>query len=183
MVRTNNEALLGSSARDNKVNYSEGIAITSIFYADPVTTVEPVRYPAGSSLMRFLTGPLLEMDGSIPKRLVVTLSRMFSRPVDFLKTHVLPGWAQRTTILLVMQTEDNHFHMKLGRSLWTAFGQNLVSDTSQGHSIPAKLDIGHEVTRRFAKKTDGIPAGFDQRSGAEHPHDGAHPGRLPDGAR
>jgi cholesterol oxidase len=159
MVRTNNEALLGSSARDDKVNYSEGIAITSIFYADPVTTVEPVRYPAGSSLMRFLTGPLLEMDGSIPKRMLVTLSRMFSRPADFLKTHIMPGWAQRTTILLVMQTEDNHFHMKLGRSLWTAFGQNLLSDTSQGHGIPAKLDIGHEVTNRFAKKTGGIPAG------------------------
>lgn len=159
MVRTNNEALLGSSARNNKVNYSEGIAITSIFYADPVTTVEPVRYPAGSSLMRFLTGPLLEINGGIPKRILVTFSKMFLHPVDFLKTHVMPGWAQRTTILLVMQTEDNHFHMRLGRSFWTLFGQNLVSDTSQGHSIPAKLDIGHEVTRRFAKNTGGIPAG------------------------
>lgn len=159
MVRTNNEALLGSSARDNKVNYSEGIAITSIFYADPVTTVEPVRYPAGSSLMRFLTGPLLEINGSIPKRVLVTLSKMVLHPVDFLKTHIMPGWAQRTTILLVMQTEDNHFHMRLGRSLWTLYGQNLVSDTCQGHSIPAKLDIGHDVTRRFAKKTGGIPAG------------------------
>jgi cholesterol oxidase len=159
MVRTNNEALLGSSARDSKVDYSEGIAITSIFYADPVTTVEPVRYPAGSSLMRFLTGPLLERDGSILKRTMITFSRMFSRPGDFLRTHVIPGWAQRTTILLVMQTEDNHFHMKLGRSLWTAFGRNLVSDTTQGHGIPAKLDIGHDVTRRFAEKTGGIPAG------------------------
>jgi len=159
MVRTNNEALLGSSARDNKVNYSEGIAITSIFYADPVTTVEPVRYPAGSSLMRFLTGPLLEMDGSIPRRLFTALFTMLKRPLDFIKTHITPGWAQRTTILLVMQTEDNHFHMKLGRSFWTLFSKNLVSDTSQGRGIPAKLDIGHDVTRRFSKKINGIPAG------------------------
>jgi cholesterol oxidase len=159
MVRTNNEALLGSCAREKKVDYSKGIAITSFFYANPVTAVEPVRYPAGSSLMRFLTGPLLEIEGSIPKRLVVTLGRMLSHPVDFLKSHIIPGWANRTTIVLVMQTEDNHFHMKLGRSLWTAFSQNLVSDTSQGHGIPAKLDIGHDVTRRFASKTDGIPAG------------------------
>ncbi len=144
---------------NNKVNYSEGIAITSIFYADPVTTVEPVRYPAGSSLMRFLTGPLVEMDGSIPRRLFITLITMFKQPLDFLKTHVTPGWAQRTTILLVMQTEDNHFHMQLGRSFWTLFSRNLVSDTSQGHGIPAKLEIGHEVTRRFSKKTNGIPAG------------------------
>jgi cholesterol oxidase len=159
MVRTNNEALLGSCARNNEVNYSEGIAITSVFYADPVTTVEPVRYPAGSSLMRFLTGPLLELDGSALKRFFATFFQMLSHPMDFLRTHVMPGWAQRTTILLVMQTEDNHFHMKLGRSLWTLFGQNLVSDTSQGRSIPAKLDIGHQVTRRFAGKTGGIPAG------------------------
>ena len=32
---------------------------------------------------------------------------MLRRPFDFLRTHVLPGWAERTTILLVMQTEDN----------------------------------------------------------------------------
>jgi cholesterol oxidase len=159
MVRTNNESLLGSSARDHKVDYSKGIAITSFFYADPVTTSEPVRYPAGSSLMRFLTGPLLEMDGSIPKRLFSAVFRMVQHPVDFLKTHVLPGWAQRTTILLVMQTEDNHFHMRLGRSLLTLFSQNLVSDTSQGHRIPARIDIGHEITRRFSQKTGGIPAG------------------------
>jgi cholesterol oxidase len=159
MVRTNNEALLGSCARNNQVNYSEGIAITSVFYADPITTVEPVRYPAGSSLMRFLTGPLLELDGGALKRFFITFFRMFSHPIDFLRTHVMPGWAQRTTILLVMQTEDNHFHMKLGRSLWTLFSPNLVSDTSQGRSIPAKLDIGHQVTRRFAEKTGGIPAG------------------------
>ena len=61
MVRTNSEALLGATSRSAQTDYSKGIAITSIFNPDPVTAVEPVRYPAGSSLMRFLSGPLVEL--------------------------------------------------------------------------------------------------------------------------
>jgi cholesterol oxidase len=159
MVRTNSEALLGSSARDKKINYSEGIAITSLVYVDPVTTVEPVRYPAGSSLMRFLAGPLVEQGNGVLSRFAQTAAQIFQRPRDFLKTHVLPGWAQRTTILLVMQTEDNHLHMGLGRSVATLFRRNLVTLTDDKHAIPSKIDIGHHVTRRFAEKTNGIPAG------------------------
>lgn len=159
MVRTNSEALLGSSARDLKTNYSEGIAITSIFHADDVTTIEPVRYPAGSSLMRFLSGPLVDQDLSIPARLAKTLIQIFTRPIDFAKTHILPGWAQRTTILLVMQTEDNRIRMRLGRSLFTLWRKDLVSTPDADHTIPSKIDIGHKVTRLFAQKTNGIAAG------------------------
>jgi cholesterol oxidase len=159
MVRTNSEALLGSSARSLDVNYSEGIAITSIFHADEVTTVEPVRYPAGSSLMRFLAGPLVNSGGSVSARFLKTISQIFTRPIDFAKTHLLPGWAQRTTILLVMQTEDNRIRLRLGRSLFTAWRRDLVSKPDADHTIPSKIDIGHKVTRMFAKKTNGIPAG------------------------
>jgi cholesterol oxidase len=58
-----------------------------------------------------------------------------------------------------MQTEDNHLHMRLGRSLFTLWRRNLVSYPSEDHTIPSKLDIGHLVTRAFARKTGGIPAG------------------------
>ncbi len=64
-VRTNNESLLGSLSRSKDVDYSKGIAITSYMHIDSVTAVEPVRYPAGSSLMRFLSGPLLEVEGGV----------------------------------------------------------------------------------------------------------------------
>jgi len=159
MVRTNSEALLGVVARDDQVNYSEGIAITSIFYADPVTTVEPVRYPAGSSLMRFLSGPLLETDGSLPRRLLSNFYEIIAHPLDFLKTYILPGWAEHSTILLVMQTVDNHMKMRLGRNAWTFFKWGLVSDVDDENRVPSKLEVGHRVTRRFAKKVNGIPAG------------------------
>jgi cholesterol oxidase len=159
LVRTNSESLLGVSAHNRKTDYSQGLAITSIFYADPVTTIEPVRYPAGSSLMRFLAGPLVESGGSLLSRFLKTASQIFTRPLDFMITHVLPGWAQRTTILLVMQTEDNRIKLRLGRDAFTLFRRALVSRPDEEKTIPAKIDIGHEITRDFARRIDGIPAG------------------------
>ena len=70
MVRTNSEALLGSMARKSDINYSEGVAISSIYNQDEITRVEPVRYPDGSSLMRFLAAPLIDTDVSVPVRLL-----------------------------------------------------------------------------------------------------------------
>ena len=159
MVRTNSESLLGASGRNREVDYSQGIAITSIFQADAVTAVEPVRYPAGSSLMRYLAGPLVESGGGFLRRLYRTVSKIFLRPIDFFRTHILPGWAERTTILLVMQTEDNRIHMRLGRNLLTLFQPGLVSLPDEENTIPSKIDIGHQVTRDFAKKIRGTPAG------------------------
>ena len=60
-VRSNSEALMGVTARDTAVDYSQGVAITSHFWVDDVTSVEPVRYPAGSSFMRNLTVPLISL--------------------------------------------------------------------------------------------------------------------------
>lgn len=158
IVRTNSESLLGAVSRNLKTNYSEGIAITSIFHADKVTTIEPVRYPAGSDLMRFLSGPLLDTGGFL-KRVGTSVVDVFKRPMDFLRTHVLPGWARRTTIMLVMQTEDNRIRLRLGRSLLTLFKRGLVSQPDEESTIPTKIEIGHHVTRRFADKIGGIAAG------------------------
>jgi len=159
MVRTNSETLLGSTARDRRTDYSQGIAITSIFYADPVTTIEPVRFPAGASFMRLLSAPMIESGDAIFVRLLKVLGHICRHPLDFLRTHVLPGWAERSTIFLVMQTIDNRLHMRLGRSFWTLFRRGLVTIQDAHNRVPSKIAIGHEVTRRFASKTDAIPDG------------------------
>ena len=156
-VRTNNESLLGVSARRPAVDYSKGVAITSIFSADAVTAIEPVRYPSGSDFMRFLAGPLVE-SGSIAARLLKSIAAWAKSPRDFLVTHILPGWARRSTILLVMQTEDNHLRLRLGRGLATLGKRGLVSAPDLTAAIPTKIEIGHRVTRLFAAKTNGIPA-------------------------
>ena len=159
MVRTNSEALLGATARNWKTDYSKGVAITSIFEPDEVTSVEPCRYPAGSSLIRFLAGPLIDAGGGIMKRLWRSIVQAVLHPSAFVRTHILPGWAERTTILLVMQTEDNRIVMRLGRHLFTLFRKDLVSKPDAEYTIPIEIDIAHKVTRSFAQKIGGSPAG------------------------
>lgn len=158
LVRTNSESILGSTNRTLDTNWSEGIAITSIFHADPFTTVEPVRYPAGSDLMRFLSGPLMS-EGTVFSRFMRSLWNILTRPVDFAKTHFLPGWARRSTILLIMQTIDNRVRMQFKRSPLTLFRRGLVSQQDQAQPIPTYIPVGHEVTRRFAAQTNGIALG------------------------
>ena len=58
-----------------------------------------------------------------------------------------------------MQTEDNYIRLRLGRSLTTLFRKRLVSTPDLEHSLPSRIDAGHQVTRRFAEKINGIPAG------------------------
>lgn len=157
-VRTNNEALLGSVARLKDTDYSKGLAITSIFHADRITTIEPVRYPAGSSMMRLIGGPMIE-SGGLLSRLGQSVFDIVRRPGDFFRTHILPGWAERTTIILAMQYEDTHLRLRPGRSLFTGFRKDLVSELVEGQPVPGKIEVGHEVTRTFAERTGGIPMG------------------------
>ncbi len=159
MVRTNSEALLGSLARKSDVNYSEGVCITSIYNHDKVTRVEPVRYPAGSDLMRYLAAPLIDTDVSVPMRLLRFLGWMITHPIDFLKSMLLPGWAYNTTILLVMQNTDNRMRLRMGRSGFTLFRRGLVADKEPGYEISAQVAGSHELAREFARRTNGIALG------------------------
>ena len=158
LVRTNNESLLGVIARDDTADYSQGIAITSIVHADAITTIEPVRYSPGSSMMRLLTGPIIDT-GSGLSRLARSVWEILSRPADFARTHFRSRWAQRTTIILAMQTDDTKLRFRFGRSLFTLFRRGLVShpDPESGH--PSAIEVSRKVTRRFAEKIGGIPAG------------------------
>lgn len=158
-VRTNSETLLGVTSLEGKTDYSEGICITSIFHPDEVTAVEPVRYPKGSSLIRYLASPLIETSGGLFAHFWRASAMILTHPIIFLKTHILPGWAEKTTILLVMQTEDNRLHIKPGRHLFTLFRKDIVTRTARENPIPVEIKIGHQVTRRFASKTTGNPAG------------------------
>jgi cholesterol oxidase len=103
LVRTNSEALLGVTARDDSINYADGVAITSIFQADDITQVEPVRYPVGSGFIKLLAAPMIDAGSSVPVRFLKTLAATLRHPLDhLLKAKLLPRWARSTTILLVM---------------------------------------------------------------------------------
>jgi cholesterol oxidase len=159
MVRTNSEALLGAAARKSDINYSEGVAISSIYNHDPITRIEPVRYPDGSSLMRFLAAPLIDTDVSVPVRILRFLGWAFTHPLDFAKAMFLPGWAHNVTILLVMQHADNRMRFRLGRSLFTLFRRGMLAEPEPGYEIHAQVEGSHELTRAFAKRVNGIALG------------------------
>jgi cholesterol oxidase len=158
-IRTNSEALLGSVARSSAIDYSEGVSISSIFNADEVTRVEPVRYPDGSSLMRFLGGPLISDVTSVPARIFRTVTWLFRHPIDYLRVMILPGWAHNATILLIMQHLDNAMKFRIGRSWLTGFRRGLVAVQDEKRKIEARVDLGHIVTRKFSEEINGVPLG------------------------
>src|SRR5215510_13525246 len=159
MVRTNSEALLGSIARNSDIDYSEGVSISSIFNADEVTRVEPVRYPNGSSLLRFLSAPLVSDVTNVPARLLRSLIWILRHPLDALRVFVLPGWAHNTTILLIMQNVDNYLNLRMGRSPLTLFRRGLVAERETDRQVNARVDAGHDVVRAFAKLISGAALG------------------------
>jgi cholesterol oxidase len=159
MVRTNSEALLGSVARHSQVDYSQGVAITSIYNLNATTRVEPVRYPDGSSLMRLISAPLVDLDDKIGRRILNSIAWVVRHPLDFARAMVLPGWAHNTTILLIMQNLDNRMRLRRGRSVYTLGRRGLVARGEPGYEIAAQVLGSHPLARAFARRTDGVAMG------------------------
>jgi cholesterol oxidase len=156
-VRTNSENILGVTARKRDVDYSKGIAITSIFSADDVTRVEPVRFSDGQDFNRVMTAPLIEGTNSLFMRLIKTLWEIIRHPWDFIYAKFIASWARFTTILLIMQTEENLTRIRLGKSFFTFGRKGLIIQHEKEHSAES-LPHTHKITRAFAQKVDGIPA-------------------------
>ncbi|MBL0715857.1 MAG: GMC family oxidoreductase [Desulfosarcina sp.] len=157
-VRTNSESLTGVTARNDAKDYSQGVCIASIFKADDVTQIEPVRFPDGSgAILTMLAAPLVEPHSKRLTRFLKTIACILRHPVNFLRTKVYPGLARRTTVLLTMQTEDNMMRIKLGRNLFTLFRKDLICEHDQRRRIQPVVEIAHKATKLLAHKMDGIP--------------------------
>ena len=156
-VRTNSETLMGVTSRNDDVDYSKGIAITSSIYPDDVTHVEPVRYPDGSDLMSFLATIFTESANPLlrPLKWLMTIVR---HPLTFLRVLWPFGWARRSIILLVMQTLDNSVKVYRKRRWWWPFGYALASKReNKREKVPVYIPQAQKVTRELSKKTGGIP--------------------------
>ena len=157
-VRTNSEAIVGATSRSRDADFTDGIAITSSIYPDEFTHIEPVRYSRGSDVMGFLAKPLVDGGPGLPRPLRFLLVCL-RHPLDFLRSLLPFGWAQRTIILLVMQTKDNHMRLMRGRRWWWPFRRALTSapsEAAEGRNqtyIPAANDMA----RRVAAKINGSP--------------------------
>jgi cholesterol oxidase len=159
MVRTNSEAITGATAHDTHTDYSTGIAISSIIKADPVTHVEPVRFPAGSGLIRLLGWPLIDSEQPALRRIGQLLWTVITKPRNLFSSLFKGNWAERTIILLIMQTEDNLINVAHGRNIWTLFKHGLTIKNDNQEGVPTKIEIGHKVTKLLAEEMDAVPVG------------------------
>ncbi len=156
-VRTNSESLTGVSARNDDIDYSKGVAITSSFYPDNVTHIEPVRFPAGSELIGFLIATIFTENAPPLIRPLKWLQAIIRHPLDFLRTLWPFGWARRSVILLVMQTLENSIRVYRKRRWWWPFQKALVSEREDKRvKVPVCIPQAQTATKILAEKMDGI---------------------------
>ena len=153
LVRTNSEVLLGAVARDTDIDYSQGVAITSSIHPEPHTHIEPVRYPKGSSVMGLLATILTDGGPGMPRPLRY-LGNIVFHPIRWFRSMSVRKWAERTVILLVMQSYDNSLQLFRKRGI---FGTRVVSRQGHGEPNPTYIPIANEAARIAAEAMGGDP--------------------------
>ncbi|OBK19910.1 GMC oxidoreductase [Mycobacterium asiaticum] len=162
LTRTNSESIVGAARLkvSPDLDLTHGVAITSSIHPTSDTHVEPVRYGKGSNAMGLLQ--TLMTDGSGPEgtdeprwRQLIRLAR--EDPKAIIRLLNTKQWSERTMIALVMQNLDNSITTftkrgKLGVRWYT-------SKQGHGEPNPSWIPVGNEVTRRIAKKIDGVAGG------------------------
>jgi cholesterol oxidase len=157
LTRTNSESILGAIAPDTRVDYSEGIAITSSFHPDDYTHIEPVRYGKGSNSMSFLQTVLTDDDGERP-RWRTWLREMVRQRGHLRALYDVKHWSERTVVALVMQTLDNSITTFTRRSRLTG-RRRLTSRQGHGAPNPTWIPVGNEAVRRMARIMGGTAGG------------------------
>ncbi len=156
VTRTNSEALLGTFANTKEIDYSKGIAITSGIYPDENTHIETCRYGKGHDAMALLT-TLLVGGGKPWPRPLRFLGNIIRHPFTFLRFLIPFGWAQRSTILLVMQKIDSYLNLEYKRRWWRLGGRSMNSNRHTDKKIPSYIPIANEFAQRMAEKINGKP--------------------------
>jgi len=157
LTRTNSEALVGAVRRrrgepGGDADFTRGVAITSSWYPDEHTHVEPCRYSRGSNAMGLLGTVLVPGGGRVPRPLRA-LGQIGRHPMQFARSLSVRGWSERAVIALVMQSVDNSITVHRTRR------GRLTSRQGHGAPNPTYLPIAHLVARRIAERIDGDPLG------------------------
>ncbi len=152
-IRTNNETLISVSTLEEKKNFSKGIAIGSILHTDENTHVEMVRYGKGSDAWK-----LTHLPYAVSKKFFVRIynsaKMFFNNPRAYFKIFFKNSWAQKTTVILFMQTLNSTLTFKKN-----IFGQ-LSSSIGKGAKPSPFLTESVAITNLIAKKANGIPTSF-----------------------
>ena len=157
LTRTNSEAIVGAMrpTLDPNADYSEGVAITSSFFPEPNTHIEPVRYGKGSNAIALLQ-TLMTDGGPGGPRWWKLIKELAADPKVIFQLFNLRRWSQRTVISLVMQNSNNSLTTHLNK--WGPL-RLLSSRQGEGDPNPSWIPAGNEATRRVAEKIGGIAGG------------------------
>jgi cholesterol oxidase len=162
LTRTNSESIVGAGRlkASDDLDLTHGVAITSSIHPTSDTHVEPVRYGKGSNAMGLLQ--TLMTDGPGPEgtdvpRWKQLLHNASQDPRGTLRLLNPRRWSERTMIALVMQNLDNSITTSTKRG-WLG-RRRYVSKQGHGEPNPTWIPVGNEVTRRIAKKIDGVAGG------------------------
>jgi cholesterol oxidase len=155
LSRTNSEALTGTIMPKGGTDYSKGSAITSSFFPDEHTHVEPVRYGKGSNFMGMLQTVMT--DGSdIKKRRRQWLKQIITKPTLLIKIMDVRKWSERTVVALIMQNVDSSITVRGKRGL---LGWRLTSENDSDQPNATYIPAANEVARRIAENKGGIAGG------------------------
>jgi len=159
-VRTNSETFysVGFDTQNsyNEEDVSKGIAISSAFKPDPVTTIEPVRFNKGSdsTWLTFSFIPLTSA-GGIP-RILRLLINILRQPLTTLRLLNPIKKSRNSNLLMIMQSEDSYVHAKWKRAWTKLFRKQLTIEQEQGDKkLTTYFPVGQEVAQRYAQKSKG----------------------------
>jgi cholesterol oxidase len=162
LTRTNSESIVGAGRLrvSPDLDLTHGVAITSSIHPTTDTHIEPVRYGKGSNAMGLLQ--TLMTDGAGPEGTdVPRWKQLFQKagedPRGTLRLLNPRRWSERTVIALVMQHLDNSI-TTFTKPTRLGF-RRYSSKQGHGQPNPTWIPVGNEVTRRIAKKIDGVAGG------------------------
>ncbi len=148
-IRTNNESLVLVHSGRKEKDFSQGVAIGSIFPPDEDTHAEAVRYGSGSGFWKTMGVPMTA-GGSFLRRLFSLAGQFITRPGAWLRIYLSRNFARESFILLIMQHLESTLRFKRG------FGR-MRSVLSTGKAPSAFMPVAGQLARATAERVKGTP--------------------------
>ncbi|MEV4152332.1 GMC family oxidoreductase [Nocardia salmonicida] len=144
LTRSNSEAVVAVCSR-SRYDMSQGVAITSSIHPEPQTHIEVCSYGKGHNAL--FTQGLPMIDGGAFRVLRLLLMAL-AHPLHFIRLKNVYRAAERSVVLLVMQSLDNSLTSYLK-------GRRLVTKQGSGQPNPDWIPIAHDIAREYAAEIDG----------------------------
>ena len=106
--------------------------------------------------MKLYSGPLVDEPRPL-LRLLKTLWAYIRHPLQSTASWRAENWHRRTTVLTVMQSQDNQLSFSYGRSPFSLFRRGLQSHPVSGKRAPTYLPEANQAARACAATSGGLP--------------------------